>query len=367
MASARDVCSLPLPRSLLESLAAKGFRLVSDLAGLRPLELADELGISAQAAAQILAVAEPSRRPIAGVSARELFKDPSVGERLILLYTTFSNQQSSDRNRGHDHTERHIVMFCKAMDGLLGGGVPTGQLTEFCGPPGVGKTQLGMQLALDVQIPELFRGRGGTAIYLDTEGSFMPERAANMAGALERHIKGIARAAGGDEAAQAARASAAAQFSQEGLLRGIQVFRAHDLTEQMAIIYHFPAFVQAHPSVKLIVIDSVAFHFRQDMNTATRGRVLSGLAQSLNELAFRHGLAVVVMNHVTTRVDHDSRTSQLVPALGEHWSHCVTNRLFLRWEGGDRVATLTKSPTHPPGQAVFLVTADGVRGPSSSS
>ena len=29
------------------------------------------------------------------------------------------------------------------LDGLLGAGVPVSKLTEFCGAPGVGKTQLG--------------------------------------------------------------------------------------------------------------------------------------------------------------------------------------------------------------------------------
>ena len=36
------------------------------------------------------------------------------------------------------------------------------------GVPGVGKTQLGMQLALDVQIPRAFGGVGGQAVYIDT-------------------------------------------------------------------------------------------------------------------------------------------------------------------------------------------------------
>ena len=30
-----------------------------------------------------------------------------------------------------------------------------------------------MQLAIDVQIPEMFGGNGAEAIYIDTEGSFM--------------------------------------------------------------------------------------------------------------------------------------------------------------------------------------------------
>ena len=34
-----------------------------------------------------------------------------------------------------------IVTFNSQLDSLLGGGVPIGKLTEFCGVPGIGKTQ----------------------------------------------------------------------------------------------------------------------------------------------------------------------------------------------------------------------------------
>ena len=47
-----------------------------------------------------------------------------------------------------------------------GGGVPVGRITEMCGPPGIGKTQLSIQVAVDVTIPELFGGLGKQAIYI---------------------------------------------------------------------------------------------------------------------------------------------------------------------------------------------------------
>ena len=34
-----------------------------------------------------------------------------------------------------------IVTFSAQVDGMLGGGVPVGKITEICGAPGVGKTQ----------------------------------------------------------------------------------------------------------------------------------------------------------------------------------------------------------------------------------
>jgi len=70
-----------------------------------------------------------------------------------------------------------IITFCRAIDKLLGGGIPLGQITEVVGPPGIGKSQLAMQLALDTQIPEPFAGVCGQCVYVDTEGSFHPQRA----------------------------------------------------------------------------------------------------------------------------------------------------------------------------------------------
>ena len=48
----------------------------------------------------------------------------------------------------------------------VGGGIPVGRITEVCGPPGIGKTQLSIQVAVDVTIPELFGGLGKQAIYI---------------------------------------------------------------------------------------------------------------------------------------------------------------------------------------------------------
>ena len=69
------------------------------------------------------------------------------------------------------------MTFCAQVDGILGGGVQTGEITEFCGAPGVGKTQIGMQLAVSVQLPkEFFCGNEGECVYVDTEGSFTCDR-----------------------------------------------------------------------------------------------------------------------------------------------------------------------------------------------
>ena len=41
-----------------------------------------------------------------------------------------------------EHSLTSIVTFSEALDGILGGGVPLTKITEFCGAPGIGKTQM---------------------------------------------------------------------------------------------------------------------------------------------------------------------------------------------------------------------------------
>lgn len=64
---------------------------------------------------------------------------------------------------------------------------------KVCGTPGVGKTQFGMQLAVDVQIPHQFGGVGGGALYIDTEGSLTVERLSQLCSAVVEHLQRIAR------------------------------------------------------------------------------------------------------------------------------------------------------------------------------
>ena len=83
-----------------------------------------------------------------------------------------------------------LMTFCAQVDGILGGGVQTGEITEFCGAPGVGKTQIGMQLAVSVQLPkEFFCGNEGECVYVDTEGSFTCDRCEDMAIGARRKLE----------------------------------------------------------------------------------------------------------------------------------------------------------------------------------
>lgn len=161
----------------------------------------------------------------------------------------------------------------------------------------------------------------------------------------------------------------AAAFNLDKVLSGIHYFRIHSAADQAALVTMLPAFIKAKaPNVRLVVMDSITFHFRQDFgrDMALRTRVLLEMAMNLMGLAEEHQLAVVLMNHVTTKINDTTRESQLVPALGESWGHCASTRLILQWRGEERFAHVYKSSYLPPASARFFVVQDGIRGPPST-
>jgi RAD51-like protein 2 len=188
----------------------------------------------------------------------------------------------------------------------------------------------------------------------------------------------------------------AASCSRDALLSGIHVFRVHEQAELVSTINMLPRFLADKPKIKLIIIDSIAFHFRQEAKDfQARTRLLSQITQLLNDLAYKNGLAVVMTNHVThsfaSRAGGGSTSLSdayaagsaatvwgsglgasssnreqraVVPALGDLWSHSITNRISLSWDDkatGRRRATLVKSPTKAQSWAVFRVTDIGIR------
>jgi RAD51-like protein 2 len=253
---------------------------------------------------------------------------------------------------------RRIITFSPDLDGILGGGVAVGQITEFCGVPGVGKTQLGMQLAINVQLPPAFAGTGGEAVYIDTEGSFTPGRCAQMADSFCAHLAKVAAQRG-----DPARLEAAAATTRDGILGRIHLLRARDHVEQLAAVDALPALLDARPGVRLVVVDSVTFHFRQDYaDLGARTRQLGQMAQRLMAAAGDRQVAVVLMNQVTTKVGAAGEAARLVPALGDSWAHAATSRVILYWQGASRRAFVYKSPSQPAAEAEYRVTAEGIRG-----
>jgi RAD51-like protein 2 len=132
----------------------------------------------------------------------------------------------------------------------------------------------------------------------------MPERALGIAGGTVQHIQSVSERKLRQHAAAGQQASATAAALRKvpepvDLLRGIHVSRVFDVVEQLAALKALPRFLRAHPQVHLLVVDSVAYHFRRGFpDMAVRARMLTGMAQELLQLANEFNLVVVVTNQV---------------------------------------------------------------------
>ncbi|KAK2494332.1 hypothetical protein MC885_021569 [Smutsia gigantea] len=291
----RDLVSFALSPAVRVKLVSAGFRTAEELLEVKPSELSKEVGISKEEALETLQIIRRecvTKKPgYAGLA--------DSGKKCTALELL-----------EQEHTQSFVITFCSALDNILGGGVPLTKTTEICGAPGVGKTQLCMQLAVDVQIPECFGGVEGEAVFIDTEGSFMVDRVVDLATACIQHLQLIAGTHMGKEHPKALE-----DFSLENILSHIYYFRCRDYIELLAQVYLLPDFLSEHSKVRLVVVDSIAFPFRHDLDDLSlRTRLLNGLAQQMICLANNHRLAVVLTNQMTTKIDRNK--ALLVPALG---------------------------------------------------
>ena len=121
---------------------------------------------------------------------------------------------------------------------LLGGsGVETGGITEFFGEYRTGKTQIMHQLCVNVQLPKSEGGLEGKALYIDTEGTFRPERLIQMAEA-----KGL-------------------DYHQ--VLKKVIYARAYSSDHQIMLIKDAQKII-TEQNIKLVIVDSLISHFRSE-------------------------------------------------------------------------------------------------------
>jgi DNA repair protein RadA len=230
-----------------------------------------------------------------------------------------------------------ITTGSKELDGLLGGGVETGAITEAFGRFGSSKSQLGFQLCVNVTAPLDKGGQDAEAVVIDTEATFRPERVAQMA---------VARGLDPDAA-----------------LKRIHVARAYNSDHQILLVEKLEELIKKH-NVKLIVVDSITSAFRSDYvgrgMLADRQQKLNKHIHLLMRLADVYNLAVYITNQVMDRPDMlfgDPTT----PVGGNVLAHMSTYRLYLRRSKEDRrIAKIVDSPHLPDGEVIYRVTTDGI-------
>ncbi|KAI0445609.1 DNA repair protein RAD57 [Xylaria telfairii] len=183
---------------------------------------------------------------------------------------------------------RTISTLDASLDAALGGGVPTGYITEITGESGAGKTQFLLTLLLSVQLPPP-HGLGRPALYISTEAALSTKRLSQIL-AQNPFFRALD-----------------ADATRPSLDRVISTVTPDLESQDHILTYQVPVEV-ARRDVGLIVLDSVAANYRAEFergaggsNMAARSAGLVRLGHLLRELARKHDLAVVVANQVADR------------------------------------------------------------------
>jgi DNA repair protein RadA len=300
-------------------------------------------GIGPKGAEKLKESGYDSLMSIAAASTGELMSTCEIGETTAeKIIDAARAQLDMGFKTGEEVLEKRkeigkILTGSESLDALLGGGVETQQITECYGQFASGKSQIGFQLAVNVQLPPDKGGLSGKALIIDTESTFKPER-----------VQQIAEARGLDP---------------KKALKNIFVAKAYNSDHQVVLADKAKDIINKE-NIKVVIIDSLMAHFRSDYSgrgeLAPRQQKINRHIHALQKLADTHNIAVYVTNQVMSRPD--MMFGDPTAAIGGHVvAHGTGVRLYLRkGKAGKRVAKLIDSSYLPEGEAVFTINQEGI-------
>ncbi|MEM4213046.1 MAG: DNA repair and recombination protein RadA, partial [Thermoplasmatales archaeon] len=147
------------------------------------------------------------------------------------------------------------------------------------------------------------------------------------------------------------------------VLKKIHVARAYNSSHQILLVEKAYELTSKY-QVKLLIVDSLTAHFRAEYTgrgtLAERQQLLNRHLHDLLRFGDIYNAAIAVTNQVAARPDvffGDPTTS----IGGNIVGHASTYRIYLRKsKGGKRIARLIDSPHLPEGEAVIMVSEDGI-------
>lgn len=276
---------------------------------------------------------------VKGISEAKAEKISNEAAKLVPLGFTTASEFHSRRSE----------LIClttgsKQLDTLLGGGVETGSITEVFGEFRTGKSQLCHTLAVTCQLPIDMGGGEGKCLYIDTEGTFRPNRLVSIA---ERYV-----------------------LSPNDCLDNVAYARAYNAEHQLNLL-HLAAQMMAELRFSLLIVDSIMSLYRTDYagrgELSARQTSVAKFMRTLQRLADEFGIAVVITNQVVAQVDGMSgmyNPDPKKPIGGNIIAHASTTRLSLKkGRGEQRICKIYDSPCLPESDCVFAIYEDGIGDP----
>ncbi|RWS30205.1 DNA repair protein RAD51 3-like isoform X2 [Leptotrombidium deliense] len=211
-----------------------------------------------------------------------------------------------------------------------------------------------MQLCVNAQIPEIMGGIEGEALFIDCESlkiSRFNEIATLTIKELREKFKENPNV----------NHLFLHSFTSKKITDGLSILKCKSWEElEVAILRKLDSFLELHPKVKLIIIDSISYLFRYDFegDIFERTKLLLEVSQKLKEIATSKNICVTFTNHLTHHVD----VRQNIPALGASWGHCSNIRLLLERDRTSNLRFFSTTKNFPQkGKYEFTISALGFR------
>jgi DNA repair protein RAD51 len=245
------------------------------------LDVLQEHGIAANDIQKLNAAGYHTVESIAHATIRKLSDVKGISEAKVLkLKEITKSMVPMDFKTAADALEDRKALVTLTtgsieLDKLLEGGVETGSITEVFGEFRTGKTQLCHTLCVTCQMAVTEGGAEGKAIYIDTEGTFRPNR-----------LQAIAERFGLDPTVA---------------LENVAYARAHN-SEHQAELLKLAAAIMSQDRYALLVVDSATALFRTDYTgrgeLSERQMQMAQFLRQLTRLAEEFGVAVFITNQV---------------------------------------------------------------------
>lgn len=301
-------------------------------------------GVGPSTAKKLINAGYPTIEAIAVTPPREIMEKTDIGFNTILKIQEAARKmvQVDFKTAQEAYKKRQAMQKCttgsKKLNEILGGGIETQALTEFIGEYASGKTQICVTLSVMAQLPKEKGGLGGNVAFIDTEGTFMPERVYQIASSL------------GLDPAETA--------------KNIFIARAYNSEHQCLLIDKLFTLCKEE-SVKLVVVDSMISHFRGEYmgreTLSDRQQKLNKYLHKLTRLAEGYNLAIILTNQVQSNPAAFFGDPNK-PAGGNIMAHACTHRIYLRKGGkGSRIAKVIDSPYLPEATARFIISEQGIK------
>jgi DNA repair protein RadA len=305
-----------------KKLSDAGVHNIMDLVIRGPVDISEITGMDKDAAERLVTKAR-----------QQLIESGQLAKEFVTATEIYKRRQEIGR----------ISTGTNALDTLFDGGIETQAVTEVYGEFGSGKTQFCHTMCVNVQKSREEGGLDGGVLYIDTEGTFRPER-----------IVSIARAKGLDP---------------EKALDRIIVAKAYSSSHQELIMQEVGPVIEEN-KIKLIVVDSAVGLFRAEYlgrgTLSVRQQRLNKFMHLLTRTAETYNIAVIATNQVQASPD-TFFGDPTRPIGGNIVGHSSTYRVYFKKSGKKRIARMVDSPHHPEQEVIFTVTEAGVADPEEET